>query len=168
MLWIDKIDKVFTKKNNSDNGTTQRITNMFLTWVSDKQKEVFIVATANKINNLPTEMLRKGQFDEIFFVDLPDFKHRIEIFQIHLKNLRPLKWNRYNIYYLSKVSNGFSGAEIEEAISDAMYNSLYENREFTTSDIKNSISKTVNFSRSNKISLSKVRLWGYSGKIRAG
>lgn len=166
VLWVDEIDKIFTQYNSSDSGTTQRVTNIFLTWLSEKQKEVFIVATANTINKLPIEMLRRGRFDEIFFVDLPNFKDRMRIFQIYLKKIRPISWNKYNIYYLSKISKGFSGAEIEQAIYEAMYNGFYKNREFTTKDIVCSISNTTTISDINKRNISKLRLWGYSGKIK--
>lgn len=166
ILWIDEIDKIFTQKSNSDSGTTQRVTNIFLTWLSEKKREVFIIATANTITGLPIEMLRKGRFDEIFFVDLPNFKDRMRIFQIHLKKIRPITWNRYNIYYLSKISNGFSGAEIEQSISEAMYNGFYNNREFTTRDVGTAILGMTTISNTNIRNVSRLRLWGNSGKIR--
>lgn len=166
ILWIDEIDKIFTQYNNSDSGTTQRVTNIFLTWLSEKKETVFIVATANTISKLPIEILRKGRFDEVFFVDLPQFKDRMKIFQIHLKKIRPTTWNRYNIYYLSKITNGFSGAEIEQTISEAMYTGFYEKREFTTEDIISSIQQTTTISKTNRKNISKLRLWGHSGKVK--
>nr|YP_010851523.1 hypothetical protein Ycf46 [Echinothamnion hystrix]WGH14505.1 hypothetical protein Ycf46 [Echinothamnion hystrix] len=167
VLWIDEIDKIFNEYNtNNDSGTKQRVTNIFLTWLSEKQTEVFIVATANTINQLPIEILRKGRFDEIFFVDLPDFKERLQIFKIHLKICRPITWNKYNIYYLSKISKGFSGAEIEQAIIEGMYTGFYKNREFTTIDIKRAIKNIIPLSQVERNKILNLRKWGYSGKIK--
>nr|YP_009399210.1 hypothetical protein [Kapraunia schneideri]ARW68816.1 hypothetical protein [Kapraunia schneideri] len=167
ILWIDEIDKIFTKNNNiNDSGTTQRVTSILLSWLSEKESEIFIIATANTINNLPSEMLRKGRFDEIFFVDLPNFKNRMNIFKVHLKRIRPLTWNRYNIYYFSKISSGFSGSEIEQAIVNAMYLGFNHNREFTSIDIINSIRDIIPMSRTNHKEIKKMRNWGYSGKVQ--
>nr|YP_010951431.1 Ycf46 [Laurencia catarinensis]WMP12370.1 Ycf46 [Laurencia catarinensis] len=167
ILWIDEIDKVFTQNiNNTDSGTTLRVTNIFLTWLSEKKRDVFVIATANNIHNLPIEILRKGRFDEIFFVDLPKFQERINIFQIHLKKVRPLTWYKYNIYYLSKISRKFSGAEIEQSITEAMYEGFYQNREFTTKDIEEAINKMIPLSITEIEKIDKLRKWGHSGKIR--
>lgn len=166
ILWIDEIDKIFNNFNdNNDSGTKQRVTNIFLTWLSEKQEEVFIFATANTINRLPIELLRKGRFDEIFFIDLPNFIERLQIFTIHLKKIRPTTWNQYNIYYLSQISKGFSGAEIKQSITEAMYLAFYEKREFGTIDIMNAINKMIPLSRTEKDKISYLRKWGYSGKV---
>ena len=167
ILWIDEIDKIFIKNvTNNDSGTTLRVTNILLTWLSEKKKDVFIIATANTIKNLPIEILRKGRFDEIFFVDLPKFKERINIFYIHLKKIRPLTWYEYNIYYLSKLTKKFSGAEIEQAIIDGMYRGLYQKREFTTKDIVNAIKQMIPLSKTEEERIIKLRQWGYSGKVK--
>lgn len=166
ILWIDEIDKVFTKHSNNDSGTTQRVTNIFLTWLSEKRDEIFIVATANRIDNIPIEMLRKGRFDEIFFVDLPKFKDRMKIFQLHLKRIRPITWNYYNIYYFCKISNGFSGAEIEQAITEAMYIGFNKKREFTTEDIITSIKSIIPIYKIYSNQVSELRSWGYSGNVK--
>ena len=167
ILWIDEIDKIFTKNNHiNDSGTTQRVTSILLSWLSEKESEIFIIATANRINNLPSEMLRKGRFDEIFFVDLPNFKNRMNIFKVHLKQIRPLTWNQYNIYYFSKISNGFSGSEIEQAIVNAMYLGFNNNREFTSIDIINSIGDIIPMSKTNQREIKTMRDWGYSGKVQ--
>nr|YP_010170870.1 hypothetical protein K8K75_pgp196 [Chondria tumulosa]QSD57011.1 hypothetical protein [Chondria tumulosa] len=167
ILWIDEIDKIFTQNINiNDSGTTTRVTNIFLTWLSEKNKNVFVIATANNINNLPVEMLRKGRFDEIFFVDLPNLKERIKIFKIHLKKIRPLTWYKYNIYYLSKISKKFSGAEIEQSIIEGMYKGFYNKREFNTQDIATSIKEMIPLAKSEEQKILKLREWGYSGKIK--
>nr|YP_009393423.1 hypothetical protein [Bostrychia simpliciuscula]ARW61985.1 hypothetical protein [Bostrychia simpliciuscula] len=167
VLWIDEIDKIFTQhQNQNDSGTTSRVANIFLTWLSEKNELVFIVATANNINELPIEMLRKGRFDEIFFVDLPTFKERLDIFKIHLKKIRPLTWYKYNIYYLSKISKQFSGAEIEQSIIEAMYKAFYDKREFSTKDIITSINNIIPLAVTNEIKITKIREWGHSGKVK--
>nr|YP_009398357.1 hypothetical protein [Lophocladia kuetzingii]ARW67543.1 hypothetical protein [Lophocladia kuetzingii] len=166
ILWIDEIDKIFNQQINNDSGTTTRVTNIFLTWLSEKKKSVFIIATANTINNIPIEMLRKGRFDEIFFVDLPNFEERISIFKIQLAKVRPLTWYKYNIYYLSKISKKFSGAEIEQSIIEAMYIGFYEKREFTTIDIITSIQNVVPLAITEQNKINQLREWGYSGKTK--
>lgn len=167
ILWIDEIDKIFMNTDSTnDSGTTNRINNIFLTWLSERISKIFIVATANNLNNLPTELLRKGRFDEIFFVQLPKFHERLNIFKIHLRKVRPLTWHKYNLYYLSKISIKFSGAEIEQCITDAMYNAFYEHREFQTNDIKNSIKKTIPLSFTKNIEISLLEEWLNNGKIR--
>nr|YP_009392584.1 hypothetical protein [Bostrychia tenella]ARW61146.1 hypothetical protein [Bostrychia tenella] len=167
VLWIDEIDKIFTQHQNSnDSGTTNRVANIFLTWLSEKKKFIFIVATANNINKLPIEMLRKGRFDEIFFVDLPTLRERLNIFKIHLKRIRPLTWHKYNIYYLSKISQKFSGAEIEQSITEAMYYAFHENREFSTKDIAQSINDIIPLAVTNEATITQLREWGYSGKVK--
>ncbi len=167
ILWIDEIEKIFTKNDsNNDSGTTRRVNSILLSWLSDKTDEIFIIATANKIDNLPIEMLRKGRFDEIFFVDLPNFRDRINIFKLHIKRIRPITWNQYNIYYFSKISNGFSGAEIEQTIINAMYIGFHRNREFTSEDIITSIKNTIPISKTYSREIKKMRAWGYSGKTQ--
>nr|YP_009392160.1 hypothetical protein [Osmundaria fimbriata]ARW60722.1 hypothetical protein [Osmundaria fimbriata] len=168
ILWIDEIDKIFTNNTNiNDSGTSNRVTNIILTWLSE-EKSVFIVATANTTINLPIEMLRKGRFDEIFFIDLPNMKERINIFQIHLKKIRPLTWFKYNLYYLAKITKQFSGAEIEQSVHEAMYSAFYNSREFSTQDIIKSINNIVPLAIIEKQKIYKLRIWGYSGKVKIG
>lgn len=167
ILWIDEIDKAFTKEQSfNDSNTTNRVLGILLTWLSEKKSSVFVVATANNLTNLPMEITRKGRFDEIFFLDLPRYIERIQIFTIHLKRIRPLTWFNYDINYLSKITSKFSGAEIEQVIIEAMYCSFDENREFTTQDIINSIKKTVPISFVDQNQVSKLQEWAYSGKVR--
>jgi len=167
VLWIDEIEKIFHNSNNTnDSGTTNRINNIFLTWLSEKNNPIFIVATANNLQNLPIEILRKGRFDEIFFVNLPNFEERMNIFRIHISRVRPLTWYKYNIYYLSQVSIYFSGAEIEQVVIESMYKGFYENREFDTNDIILSIESTVPLAYTKSADIAKLQEWAISGKIR--
>ncbi|MXR70575.1 AAA family ATPase [Shewanella sp. JBTF-M18] len=119
VLWIDEIEKGLSS-GSSDDGTSKRILGALLTWMAERQSEVFLVATANDISALPPELMRKGRMDEIFFVDLPDDSVRQAIFLIHLqrRELDPLS---FDLAKLSQASQGFSGAEIEQAIISARY-----------------------------------------------
>nr|YP_009298029.1 hypothetical protein Plocam_131 [Plocamium cartilagineum]AOM67967.1 hypothetical protein Plocam_131 [Plocamium cartilagineum] len=167
VLWIDEIDKIFNRmENNNDSGTTNRVLSCFLTWLSEKETQVFIVATANNIEYLPPELLRKGRFDEIFFLDLPNFNERCQIFQIHLMKIRPLTWTQYNIIKLSNLTEKFSGAEIKQSIVEAMHNAFYEKREFNTEDIIKVIREFIPLAFTNQKSISSLQEWAKLGNIR--
>src|SRR5204862_8018643 len=118
VLWVDEIDKAFVGSQSSgatDGGTTARVFGTFLTWLSEKSAPVFVIATANDVSQLPPELLRKGRFDEIFYVDLPSESERQEIFRIHLAK-RGRDPQKFDLHLLLERSRDFSGAEIEEAI----------------------------------------------------
>lgn len=122
VLWIDEIEKGLAggASGSSDGGTAARVFGTFLTWMQEKSAKVFVVATANRIDLLPPELLRRGRFDEIFFTDLPDEVARKEILQIHLKkkNRQPEK---IEIDLVAAQTNGFSGAEIEHCVTEALF-----------------------------------------------
>nr|YP_009500346.1 hypothetical protein [Gracilariopsis heteroclada]AXE43508.1 hypothetical protein [Gracilariopsis heteroclada] len=167
VLWIDEIDKAFSRLNNNiDSGTSGRVLSTFLTWLADKETSVFVVATANQVLNLPSELLRKGRFDEIFFLDLPSLEEREKIFQIHLMKFRPLSWFQYDTVHLSHLTERFSGAEIKQAIVEAMYNAFYEKREFCTQDIVNVINNFVPLAFTDQVNISAIQKWAISGKVR--
>jgi len=151
VLWIDEIEKAFAgvgDKNNAGEVAT-RLFGFFLTWLQEKDSSVFIIATTNNISKLPSEFLRKGRFDELFFVDLPNSEERGKIFQIHLKKRR--KWHKdIDVLRLVKETEGFSGADIEALIKDAVENAFIEEKVvINTSDllditnITKSISQTL-------------------------
>jgi len=119
VLWIDEIEKALAT-NNADDGVSRRVLGYLLTWMAERKAPVFLVATANDVQSLPAELLRKGRFDEVFFVDLPDAATRAEIFRLHLVR-RELKEADYNLAALADASEGFSGAEIEQVIVAALY-----------------------------------------------
>lgn len=167
ILWIDEIDKAFTKISvNTDSGTTNRVLSSLLTWLSEKKTHVFVVATANNILSLPTELLRKGRFDEIFFLDLPTFKERYSIFKIHLKKVRPLTWQSYDIHILSQKTPSFSGAEIKQLIVEAMYNAFYEKRDFTTEDMIYVIKESIPLAFTDQDTVVSLQNWAKTGKVR--
>ena len=161
ILFIDELDKAFaggTGSADSDGGTSSRIFGSFLTWMQEKTSPVFVMATANRIERLPGEFLRKGRFDEIFFVDLPTAQERQDIFQIHLSKRRK-EISRFDLEQLAKVSDGFSGAEIEQAIIAAMYEAFAQEREFTQLDIIAAIKSTLPLSRTMTEQVTALRDW---------
>ena len=161
ILFIDELDKAFSGgagSGDSDGGTSGRIFGSFLTWMQEKKSPVFVMATANRVERLPGEFLRKGRFDEIFFVDLPSSAERQDIFKIHLEKRRS-DINRFDIEQLTKVSDGFSGAEIEQAIIAAMYDAFAQDREFTQLDIIAAIKATLPLSRTMTEQVTALRDW---------
>nr|UBA15756.1 hypothetical protein Ycf46 [Pseudo-nitzschia hainanensis] len=139
ILLIDEIEKGFANTySQGDSGTSNRILATFLNWLSEKTKPVFVIATANKIDTLPPEMIRKGRFDETFFLSLPRREEREEIFKIHIRGFRPTKWDS-DLYSYSALADGskyLSGAEIRQSIIEAMYNAFFDRRrEFEGKDI---------------------------------
>jgi SpoVK/Ycf46/Vps4 family AAA+-type ATPase len=161
ILFIDELDKAFagsTGSADSDGGTSSRIFGSFLTWMQEKTSPVFVMATANRVERLPGEFLRKGRFDEIFFVDLPTPEERQDIFNIHLTKRRS-DITRFDLEQLAKVADGFSGAEIEQAIIAAMYEAFAQDREFTQLDIIAAIKSTLPLSRTMMEQVSALRDW---------
>jgi SpoVK/Ycf46/Vps4 family AAA+-type ATPase len=167
VLWVDEIDKAFAGSQGSavtDSGTTARVFATFLTWLSEKTAPVFVVATANDISQLPPELLRKGRFDEIFFVDLPARDERLEVFRIHIEK-RGRAPGAYDLEALAEASEGFSGAEIEEAIVSALYDAFYEQREMATSDVLTALTETVPLARTMDEQIARLRAWA-EGRAR--
>jgi SpoVK/Ycf46/Vps4 family AAA+-type ATPase len=161
ILFIDELDKAFaggSGSGDSDGGTSGRIFGSFLTWMQEKKSPVFVMATANRVERLPGEFLRKGRFDEIFFVDLPSSAERQDIFKIHLGKRRS-DISRFDLEQLTKVSDGFSGAEIEQAIIAAMYDAFAQDREFTQLDIIAAIKATLPLSRTMTEQVTALRDW---------
>ncbi len=164
VLWIDEIEKGLNGVQSSgatDGGVTSRIFSTILTWMQEKTSPVFVVATANNINLLPPELLRKGRFDEIFFVDLPNKEERKKIFEIHLMK-KNQNSQSFPMEMLSKKTEGFNGAEIEECIKEAMFAAYVDNPEtptLKTSHLIDAINKTVPLSITMKEQISQLRQW---------
>ncbi|KKD38167.1 MAG: AAA family ATPase [Limnoraphis robusta] len=161
ILFIDELDKSFAGGSgsaDSDGGTSSRIFGSFLTWMQEKSSPVFVMATANRVERLPGEFLRKGRFDEIFFVDLPTKEERQDIFKIHLSKRRS-EIDRFDLDQLSTVSEGFSGAEIEQALVAAMYEAFAQDREFTQLDIIAAIKATLPLSKTMNEQVTALRDW---------
>ncbi len=168
VFWIDEIDKAFRGSRgsgaNTDSGTSARVFGTFLTWLSEKNQPVFVVATANDVSLLPPELLRKGRFDEIFFVDLPAFAERKEIYQIHLAK-RSLDSSGFDLDALAHASAGYSGAEIEESVISALFDTFYEKTEMTTECLLESLRQTVPLSKTMSEEMDKLRNWA-EGRAR--
>ncbi len=167
ILWVDEIDKSFAGSQGStwsDGGTTARVFGTFLTWLSEKTAPVFVVATANDISQLPAELLRKGRFDELFFVDLPSAAERRDICAIHLRKRRRDPAG-FDLEALAEASAGFSGAEIEEAIISALYDAFAERQELSTGHIREALGQTVPLARTLDERISRLRHWA-EGRAR--
>jgi len=160
VLWIDELEKGFAGMGSgvSDSGTTARVFSTFLTWMQEKTKPVFLIATGNNVQQLPPELMRKGRFDEIFFVDLPDTKEREEIFRIHLSK-RKRDPKKFKVAELAKVTAGFSGAEIEQLVVGALNHAFFADREVTFKDIKEEAETQVPLSRMMSEDITALREW---------
>jgi AAA+ superfamily predicted ATPase len=157
VLWIDEIEKgMSTGGGDADGGLSRRLFGAFLTWLQEKKEEVFVVATANDLSVLPPELLRKGRFDEIFFVDLPDELERRDIFGIHL-GLRKQSTESYDIDTLIAASVGFSGAEIEQAVIGGLYRALHRRVEPSTELLVEELGQTVPLSVSRREDIERLR-----------
>jgi len=159
VLWIDEIDKGFAGASGSgsgDSGVTRRIFGTVISWMQERARPVFLVATANQVHNLPPELLRKGRFDEIFAVDLPNLEERKAILDIHLqrKNRKP---SAFNVALIAAQVDGFTGSEIENVIDEAMFSAFDADREFTTEDIMKAAENTVPLSTTAKEQIEGIR-----------
>ncbi|MEO0406641.1 MAG: AAA family ATPase [Cyanobacteria bacterium P01_A01_bin.135] len=167
ILWIDEIDKAFAGADGrGDSGTTGRVFSTFITWLSEKTSPVFVVATANNIQALPPEMLRRGRFDEIFFIGLPSQEERTAIFKVHLSRLRPHNLKSYDMERLAYETPDFSGAEIEQIIIEAMHTGFSQDRDFTTEDILEAASQIVPLARTAQEQIQALQNWAASGRAR--
>lgn len=166
VLWVDEIDKAFAgTQGGGDSGTTSRVLSTFITWLSEKTSPVFVVATANNVEVIPAEILRKGRFDEMFFLNLPTRDEREDIFAVHLERFRPQSSNQYKLSLLGDLSKDFSGAEIEQVVIEAMRFGFSENREFTNEDLVRSIQNLVPLARTKSKELNLLKQWSESGNV---
>jgi SpoVK/Ycf46/Vps4 family AAA+-type ATPase len=157
VLWMDEIEKSMGQGgSDADGGLSRRLFGSFLTWLQEKSYEVFVVATANDLSQLPPELLRKGRFDEIFFVDLPDAQDRYTILQIHLMRHRQDP-TRFDLAQLVQATDGFSGAEIEQAIIASLYRAIYEQRPIETNLLIEEIKSTVPLSVSRREDIHRLK-----------
>ena len=165
VLWIDEIEKAIAA-GDYDSGTSRRILGNLLTWMSERTAAVFIVATANVIENLPPELIRKGRLDEIFFVDLPDSTTRAEIFSIHLRK-RELSPLDFDIQALTALTDGFSGAEIEQVIVASLYLAREQRMHLNTTHIRDEIVQTQPLSRVMTEKVNRLRAWAKGRTVSA-
>jgi SpoVK/Ycf46/Vps4 family AAA+-type ATPase len=161
VLWVDEIEKGFagvSSSSASDAGTAARVFGSFITWLQEKQAPVFVIATANDVSKLPPELVRKGRFDEIFFVDLPDVGERSDIWQIHLlkRNRDPSQFDQHT---LAMASEGLSGAEIEQAVIAGLYEAFDQGRPLTMDDLLAVLQETIPLSRMMEEEIAALRGW---------
>jgi len=165
VLWIDEIEKGIAT-GDYDSGTSKRVLGTFLTWMAERKKEVFIVATSNDISSLPPELIRKGRLDEIFFVDLPDKEARQEIFRIHFSK-RDLQPDEFDLQRLADETAGFTGAEIEQAIVSTLYRVRSNGESLITELIIAEIRKTSPLSVVMAEKIEELREWAALRCVRA-
>ncbi|MGI9272318.1 MAG: AAA family ATPase [Woeseiaceae bacterium] len=157
VLWIDEIEKGIAGRGG-ETGTTQRVLGTFLTWMAEKQSQVFVVATANNIEALPPELIRKGRFDEIFFVDLPNSENRSSILTIHLSR-RDQDLARFDVAAIAGATEGFSGSEIEQAVVSALYAAHAQNKNLATEHILAEVTETRPLSVVMREQIAGLRQW---------
>ena len=167
VLWIDEIEKGLAGgSGEGDGGVSRRVLGYLLTWMAERKSAVFIVATANQVQELPAELLRKGRFDEIFFVDLPGPDARVEVLRLHLAR-RKLVADDFALPALAAASNGFSGAEIEQAIVSALYTAHAEKKALDTSLLMHEIRNTRPLSVVMAEQVSALRAWASERTVPA-
>jgi SpoVK/Ycf46/Vps4 family AAA+-type ATPase len=169
VLWIDEIEKAFASAGSSgdaDAGLSQRLLATLLTWMQDRESGVFLAATSNNITVLPPEMLRKGRFDEIFFVDLPNPQSRADLFALHLKK-RGRDPSAFDLQRLAAASEGFSGAEIEQAIVSALYTAFSQKQPLSTDILLNEVRSTQPLSVTRAEEVAAIREWAKSRAVLA-
>ncbi len=147
-------------------GEQGRIFAFFLTWMQEKARGLFVAATANRIDLLPAEMIRKGRFDEVFFVDLPLDDERVEIFRIHLQR-RDVDPSAFHLDRLKRFTKGWTGAEIEQCVVSALTTARLEDRELTDDDLFNATGSVVPLSKTMKEQVEHIRAWAFDRAVRA-
>ncbi|AKH85611.1 ATPase AAA [Streptomyces sp. CNQ-509] len=165
VLWIDEVEKGLAG-GGLDGGTAQRVFGTILTWMQEKTDPVFVVATANDVTALPPETLRRGRFDEIFFLDLPTEPERREIIAVHLRKRRRDP-GTFDVHRLTRLADGYTGAELEQAIVDALYHAFAADRDISDDDLAAAIARTVPLSRSQREVIERLRGWLREGRAQS-
>lgn len=165
VLWIDEIEKGLTE-DGSDNGVSRRVLGTLLTWMAERRSRVFLVATANNVMQLPAELIRKGRLDELFFVDLPSAPVREDIFRIHLSS-RELAVDRFDLPALAAASDGFSGAEIEQAVVAAVYSAAARQEEAVNTHVLEALTETAPLSVVMAERIENLRSWARERAVMA-
>ncbi len=166
VLWIDEIEKAFSSGESEDGGVSQRVLGIFLSWMQERQGDIFIVATSNDVMRLPPEFLRKGRFDEIFFLDLPDPEVRATIFKIHLRQ-RGCNPAEYDLNQMAEISDGFSGAEIEQVVVSALYTAFSEKSSLSTKHLIEELTRTRPLSKTRAEDVVFLRQWARERTVAA-
>ncbi|MBI4516832.1 MAG: AAA family ATPase [Deltaproteobacteria bacterium] len=166
VVWFDEIEMGITAQTGEATADLGRIFAFFLTWMQEKARGLFIAATANRVDLLPAEMIRKGRFDEVFFVDLPTDNERIEIFRIHLQK-RGLDASQFHLDRLKKFTKGWTGAEVEQCVVSALTSARLEDRPLADNDLLNVAATVVPLSKTMREQVDHIRSWAYDRAVRA-
>jgi SpoVK/Ycf46/Vps4 family AAA+-type ATPase len=166
ILWIDELEKAFASGGSEDGGVSQRILGTFLSWMQDRAGDVFVVATANDVHRLPPEFLRKGRFDEIFFVDLPDAATRAEVLRIHLAR-RGHDAAAFPLEALAAVAHDFSGSELEQVVVSALYQSFADGGTLEPAALRAEIARTRPLAVTMAEPIAALRAWAEGRTVRA-
>jgi SpoVK/Ycf46/Vps4 family AAA+-type ATPase len=164
VAWFDEIEAGIS--TTAKEGELGRMFGFFLTWMQEKTRGLFVGATANRIDLLPAEMIRKGRFDEVFFVDLPGDEERLEIFRVHLRH-RGIDPATFSLEPLKKFTRGWTGAEIEQAVVSALTTAKLQDRELTDVDLLDSTANVVPLSKTMKEQVDHIRSWAFDRAVRA-
>jgi hypothetical protein len=169
VLWIDELEKAFGGSGDADGGVSKRVFGTFLSWLQERKGDVFVTATSNDIAKLPPEFIRKGRFDEVFFVDLPRAEARAEIFRIHLRkrNQAPENPSAFDAGALAAATEGFSGAEIEQVVVGALYAAFADGKALETADLLREVRATRPLSGTMHERISELRAWAATRTVSA-
>jgi SpoVK/Ycf46/Vps4 family AAA+-type ATPase len=166
VLWIDEIEKAFASGRSEDGGVSRRMLGTFLSWMQERREPVFLLATANQVDELPPELLRKGRFDEVFFVDLPDAEVRREILRIHLQN-RNRDPDAIDLAAVAGAAAGFSGAELEQVVVSALYAAFAEGATLDTALLLQEVAATRPLSVTARERIEALRAWARDRAVPA-
>src|SRR6185369_7914725 len=168
LLWIDEIEMAITAGREGGGGDPAlgRIFSTFLTWMQEKDAMVFVAATANRIHLLPAEVIRKGRFDQVFFLDLPNEVERKAIFNVHLKR-RGADLNKFDVVFLSKATRSFNGAEIESIVQAAAIDAFNEGRPLAEDDLNRVITNSVPLARTMEEQIKAIKSWAHDRAVSA-
>jgi SpoVK/Ycf46/Vps4 family AAA+-type ATPase len=166
VLWVDEIENAFGYDEHAGSGGNVNIFSSFLTWLQEKSPKVFVAATANRIQELPAELMRKGRFDQLFFLDLPNKDERTAIFRIHI-GLNGGNPDDFNLAYLAAATKEWSGAEIEQAVKSARIDAYQDNREFSSKDIERNTVKQVPLSQTMLEQIKAIKDWSFKRAVPA-
>jgi SpoVK/Ycf46/Vps4 family AAA+-type ATPase len=166
ILWIDELEKGISSSHDGDSGTSRRVSGTILTWMQEKTKQVFILATANDIKKLPPEFVRKGRFDETFFLGLPNEVERVAIIKVHSIDQK-IQFSDSEITSLAQASQGFSGAEIEEAIKASKFDVFDQGKQLTVESVLQAIKDTVPLSVTRREDITYLKEWAKTSAVPA-
>jgi hypothetical protein len=166
VLWVDEIENAFGYDERAAGGGNVNIFSSFLTWLQEKSPKVFVAATANRIQELPAELMRKGRFDQLFFLDLPNKEERAEIFRIHIR-LNGGDPKHFNVGYLAAATREWSGAEIEQAVKSARIDAYQANRAFSDKDIERNTARQVPLSQTMTEQIKAIKDWSFKRAVPA-